>query len=1397
MRAFLFFLLLLFTCLLLPENLQGQSTLTLSTAPIEISGLDSVTLQIPADLDTFVYTDITFFLEGGDGGKAERGNTTGRSGDGAQVSVRFPLGRGANALRPGGLIRFVVGSRGQNTGGGSTNGGAGGGGGTAILYKDPGVANSGGSVPTLNLSNSINYGWTLLAVAGGGGGGYVDASNRSNGRPGQSGTAGSDGRSTGGDANAGGTNGAAGVDQNNDGSGAGCGYLTTNGQGNNGYNGRAGGITGRKGDDFANRSGGFGYGPGGHGRSSRGGGGGGGFSGGGSGRNGGSAGGGGGSFASSASTATNITQRDDNNSPDDGFITYTFTEDLTPGPAPDAFCKDMITVVVNDGIGAVVTGLDLDNGSTNPLNEPLEYLVALNGLGDNFAFFTDVTFDCGDIGPKDDWFLAVANSADTTICATQTTINVEVGTTIAPICPNDRAVNLSDGCIGTVPPAFYRPVNSGDCSDPSVTLVLPNATVVNDRDNFLQGDYEFIAGTTEITYTNTVGSCSFNLTLNAGYIPSLNCRPDRSFTAPPNECGRRVSDNFTEVNNGDDTGVTWRLTNNALDFVPVTGTGNMPDQYYFPRGINTIEYFFEDAGGCVSECSFQITIEGNDVDFPVLECADEITVEYSPDLNIEDFYPQGILSLTDDCGIASITYDGISNLDCGDIGRTVGVFVEVQDIDGSFPINCSFDLTITETTPPVARCVESLTRSLDANGRRTIATENVDDGTTADCDFTLNFVEVANNGFGSVRFNCNDLGENIVTLTATNDEGNGAADSCTTIVTIVDNTPPVPDCQNITLILGEAGDAFLAPISLAGGSTDNCTITDYAASKISFNCDDLGANPVQLTLTDQSGNSSSCTSTVPIQDSPNRACDQGAFVMTWSTINPNQTLTIPTDPALTYNYEVEWGDGSPNQVISFSNPLSHEYATPGEYQVRIRGDFPRIVFANSGNSGSVLSIDQWGSIEWSDMWQAFENCTNMRLLATDAPDLSQVTRLGRMFRNCSSLESPDLSNWETGTITAMPFMFFRAYDFNGDITSWDVGNVTNFNFTFDEAVAFNQDISGWNIGENVTGSISMFAMFEQALAFDQPIGSWDMNKVSTISFMFKQTTSFNQSLANWQTGSIPQMEGTFDDAAAFDQPLGDWDISAVVNMKNMLNNTALSIDNYDATLIGWSGLGNPGGTPPSNVELGAATLDYCVGEAARTELITTYGWTITDGDRNCVLPVTLTSFTGEVIGKTNVLDWSTELEEAFSHYAVERSADATMWQELGAVAGAREGQEGSARYAFTDAAPLPDSYYRLRMVDLDGTYRYSQIVHLQNDVAAADLRIFPNPTNGNFQVILPQVEGSLNLAIYNLHGTRVRAQKLAAGTNSWRSEAQLRAGVYLLTITDEKGQRWTERFIVR
>ncbi len=86
-------------------------------------------------------------------------------------------------------------------------------------------------------------------------------------------------------------------------------------------------------------------------------------------------------------------------------------------------------------------------------------------------------------------------------------------------------------------------------------------------------------------------------------------------------------------------------------------------------------------------------------------------------------------------------------------------------------------------------------------------------------------------------------------------------------VEVLDTIAPVIACQPTTLYLDSNGQATLDPASLDGGSTDNCGIARFEASKTAFGCADVGANTATLTVYDYADNSDACDTTVTVIDS--------------------------------------------------------------------------------------------------------------------------------------------------------------------------------------------------------------------------------------------------------------------------------------------------------------------------------------------------------------------------------------------------------------------------------------------------------------------------------------------------------------------------------------------------
>jgi surface protein len=388
------------------------------------------------------------------------------------------------------------------------------------------------------------------------------------------------------------------------------------------------------------------------------------------------------------------------------------------------------------------------------------------------------------------------------------------------------------------------------------------------------------------------------------------------------------------------------------------------------------------------------------------------------------------------------------------------------------------------------------------------------------------------------------------------------------------------------------------------------------------------------------------------------------FVSTWDTTqagSASDTVVLPLLSGGTYSGTIDWGDGS-TSALSYAN-RTHVYASSGIYNVTISGTIEGFGFYVSGDRRKITDISNWGTLTITNGDSAFESCTNLDITATDAPTFT-TTNLRDFFKGCTSLTTPDFSNWDTSGITSMETMFEGCSNFNGNITTWDVSNVVDFcrpdgtSGFLNNCYLFDQDIGGWNITSatqlgsffkscrvfnqdisnwNVSGITIMVGTFRDARLFNQDISSWDVSSVTSMSSMFREAYDFNQDISGWNTSSVTSMSGMFRSASDFNQPIGTWNTSLVTNMSEMLFDadgfsqnignwdvnqvtnlsnfmqlaTGLSTANYDALLIAWDAQGAMSYSGTVNFG-GSKYTSGGAAEAARTSLISKWGG-ITDG----------------------------------------------------------------------------------------------------------------------------------------------------------------------------------------
>ncbi|AKD05511.1 hypothetical protein PKOR_04225 [Pontibacter korlensis] len=115
------------------------------------------------------------------------------------------------------------------------------------------------------------------------------------------------------------------------------------------------------------------------------------------------------------------------------------------------------------------------------------------------------------------------------------------------------------------------------------------------------------------------------------------------------------------------------------------------------------------------------------------------------------------------------------------------------------------------------------------------------------------------------------------------------------------------------------------------------------------------------------------------------------------------------------------------------------------------------------------------------------------------------------------------------------------------------------------------------------------------------------------------------------------------------------------------------------------------------------------------------------------LPVELASFDGKVTQSGIQLEWVTASEENNSKFEVEHSADGTTFEQIGKVDG-HGNSSITIEYDYLDSYPLPGlNYYRLRQVDFDGRYEFSNVISVNAPERAQSLQVTlsPNPCRGD------------------------------------------------------------------
>ncbi len=176
-----------------------------------------------------------------------------------------------------------------------------------------------------------------------------------------------------------------------------------------------------------------------------------------------------------------------------------------------------------------------------------------------------------------------------------------------------------------------------------------------------------------------------------------------------------------------------------------------------------------------------------------------------------------------------------------------------------------------------------------------------------------------------------------------------------------------------------------------------------------------------------------------------------------------------------------------------------------------------------------------------------------------------------------------------------------------------------------------------------------------------------------------------------------------------------------------------------------------------------------------------------------VLPVDLISFGASIQNCQLIARWTATNEQFFDHYEVELRTDTGDFTAFAKTPPQSTDRTGVNAYTEASAAPSGTVYLRLKMIDADGSYTYSDVVALESACSAVPSpSLYPNPVAAGSPVSIADFTSG-TIIISDATGRQVASYAIAAGEPVEISTAALAPGVYIVTLGDAS----TQRLVVR
>ena len=405
---------------------------------------------------------------------------------------------------------------------------------------------------------------------------------------------------------------------------------------------------------------------------------------------------------------------------------------------------------------------------------------------------------------------------------------------------------LVDAQVQPTPPAV-----NDFCGNPiTPTLVTTPADIACDGDMVWVFNYEDCEGNShDWSYTYTIDIPDFTANIPVDGASTVECIADATEPVPPV---------VADACSGSTT-------------VSLVGFVDAPDPIT-NNGTRTYTFRYVDCANNEAMWNYVYTID--DTQDPTITCPATVSVPADPGVcyALASNVDLGMPVTDDNCGVASVTNDAPAQFPTGDTQVTW----TVTDVAGN-TATCMQTVTVFDDEDPIINCAVTEEQVVEANASCIYAVSGTgwDATATDNCGVTsLTYAltgattDSGGTSLDGVEFS---LGSTTVTWTAINGTGNEIM--CSFTVVVNDVSAPTFTCNDFTVTLDENNQYTISPEDLAliatdiqGGCTEEATDITVSVDMDEFTCETLGAQTVTVTVTDASGNSSTCQTTITVVD---------------------------------------------------------------------------------------------------------------------------------------------------------------------------------------------------------------------------------------------------------------------------------------------------------------------------------------------------------------------------------------------------------------------------------------------------------------------------------------------------------------------------------------------------